>query len=751
MAPQQTFQDNYQFKYDGSTTISNHVVRFGGEVNKINLGGFANFSGPPTLIGFAPGTPFPSDPLNYTLFEFTLGPNAGFFTPTPAANLPFGGKNNTRYALFGADVWKIRPNFTLNAALRYNYETNFFDEAGNSLPILERLYGGNLADVPDYPKGAFSPQIGFAYDPFGDGKTSVRGGFYLTYENNIFNNTLFDTNNRIAGGIGPAAFDNLANALVGPTGNPIVVNPSAFAGTNIAACQTPAAQAQIATGLYSCLNENVTIGQTLPFLNALNNALQTAYTGFTYNPAAGPSNYERLGNTQFGAIFPEDYSIPYAFQFNIGVQRELAKNLVVQVDYVRNRGIGLPFVIRDLELRRDARTFDEATARARLGALIGTSAAGVNPTAIQNFINTRTAQGLSTNIGTFALANDIVFPGVTRPGTTGVVANGIQRTRIFDGGFSLYQALQFQLNGRFSEDATDFLTIGGQSLAKGLSYGISYALGQSKATDASGRAEFGAGTFNNRAPNSDENFGETPLSRKHILTANASFETFGGVRLDTIIRYRSREALSLTVPALTGLANNANGIFITDINGDGNAGGAAPRPDFLPGTRPGDLGRRLGSVADINAVINNFNFEYAGQLTPAGQRLVQASLFTEAQLRALGATIQPIPLVSEDAPLPFDNVFLTDLRVTRPIKFGERFEIEPSVSIFNLFNSAPLNNGGINGLNGNLGDLNFQGNADFPRGYADPAARAASDSLRGRFTQNLVNTRQIQLGIRFSF
>src|SRR5262249_16704071 len=44
-AQQQTYQDNYQTKYDGSYVRGNHTFRYGSEVNRILLGGFASFAG----------------------------------------------------------------------------------------------------------------------------------------------------------------------------------------------------------------------------------------------------------------------------------------------------------------------------------------------------------------------------------------------------------------------------------------------------------------------------------------------------------------------------------------------------------------------------------------------------------------------------------------------------------------------------------------------------------------------------------
>ncbi len=495
LAPQQTYQDNYQGKYDGSAVAGNHVVRFGGEVNRFILGGFANFAGPLTAFGDVT-TSTSSNPLDYILEDFTTGPNTGFFTASPAHNLPFGGKRNTRYAAYVGDQWKIRDNLTLNLGVRYNYETNFFSSPDvPRLPQLDR-YGAGLGDGAKYPKNAFSPQVGFAWDPFGNGKMSIRGGFYLAYEANIFNNSLFDEFARIRTGIGPTVLDS--TFVVGPNGDPINV-------TGIPGCPL----SETSQGIYTCLAGR-TISSVLPYLGQIHSAVQTAYANLSgYDPNGSPSEFANTNGVTFGGQFPGDYKIPYSLQFNIGFQRELTRGHVLSVDYVRQRGVGLPLQLQDFEARRDARFFNEAAARTSIGTRIGVAPANVNPTTIQAFLNRR--DGVS--ISTFALANDTIFPG----------RSDLTRARLLVGGFSLYQGLQVSLNGRFADENFNFFRIGDRSLIKGVTYTLGYALSRNTATSGSARPEFIANAQNNRDYNS--NYGPSGLDRTHNLTISVSHDT----------------------------------------------------------------------------------------------------------------------------------------------------------------------------------------------------------------------------------
>lgn len=725
LAPQQTYQDSYQGKYDGSFITGNHVIRYGGDFNHFILGGFANFAGPLTAVGdFSSSTS--TNPLNYLLSDFFTGPNSGFFTARPAHNLPFGGKVNTRYAVYGGDQWKILDNLTLNLGLRWQYETNYFSSPDvPRLPELDR-YGPGLGDAAKFPKNAFSPQVGFAWDPFKDGKTSVRGGFYLAYEANIFNNSLFDEFARIKTGIGPTAFDS--THIVGPNGDPIVVN-------GIPGC----AAADVAQGDYTCLAGR-TISSALPFLGQIHTAVQTAYANLgNYNPSGSPSEFANTGGNTFGGQFPGDYNIPYSMQFNIGFQRELIKNHVISVDFVRQRSVGLPLQLLDYEARRDARFFNEAAARASLGTRLGIAPAAVNPTTIQNYINTRAAAGTATSISTFALVNDTIFPG----------RSDLIRARLLVGGFSLYRGLQVYMNGRFGGDNFNFFQIGDRSLLRGLTYTVGYAFSRNTSTSGVGRPEFIANTQDNRDYNSD--YGPSGLDRKHNLTVSASADLIGGFRLDQIYRFATSPPASLFIPNNRG----TSGFFTSDFNGDGGTG-TAPRGDLLPGTNIGDFGRTIGSIRELNIVLGNYNSQFAGQLTPHGQRLVAAGLFTEAQLKALGAVLPTIPLVPETNPDPFENLFVADYRLTRPIRlWKESWILEPSFSVFNVFNNSPrgaytglaIPNLGANGLTGttvtNCGAINF----DYASQPADGCNFAALDEIRGLKNRR----RQLQFGIRFTF
>ena len=122
--------------------------------------------------------------------------------------------------------------------------------------------------------------------------------------------------------------------------------------------------------------------------------------------------------------------------------------------------------------------------------------------------------------------------------------------------------------------------------------------------------------------------------------------SFGGTmdlpmnfRLGVIGHFYSPLPVTLTLNP-TG---NPGGIFQTDITGDGTGDGSfasnGSSGDVLPGTNVGSFGHSV-TQNNINSVINNYNHNFAGQPTPAGQTLLTSGLFNLPQLSALGAVQQ---------------------------------------------------------------------------------------------------------------
>jgi len=234
-------------------------------------------------------------------------------------------------------------------------------------------------------------------------------------------------------------------------------------------------------------------------------------------------------------------------------------------------------------------------------------------------------------------------------------------------------------------------------------------------------------------------FGPNGLDRTHQLSAGATFEFPLKSRVSFITHWFSPLPQTLALPA----TNKPQDIYQTDLTGDGTTG------DILPGTNVGSFGRGV-SASGINNLITSYNNAYPGkQLTPAGQALVNAGLFTTAELISLGAT-PPTLALAPPGQVGLSPLFTFDLRLGWDIHPGGKFRrvpesiaIQPYAQIFNLFNRANFDapNAVLSGvLNGLVGSVN-----------GTTAATRANRTGLGTGGFDVGAPRQIELGFRVVF
>ena len=295
----------------------------------------------------------------------------------------------------------------------------------------------------------------------------------------------------------------------------------------------------------------------------------------------------------------------------------------------------------------------------------------------------------------------------------------VQNTMLFPIGRSVYNALQLSLKQR-TTNLVPFLP--------GATFQFAYSL--SRFNSMAGDQDF-INTATDIA-NPTRFFGPTSFDRTHQFSFGTVFTLKHGPEISFVGHFNS------PLPSTLLLEDQARPgeIFHTDVTGDGTTS------DVLPGQNIGSFMRGV-SPSGLNNVLNAYNSSQAGKLTPAGQALVSAGLFTQQQLVSLGATQEAVALAPAGQ-VGNDWLRVFNAKLSYPIKIRERFTINPSVGVFNLFNFAMFSISPSNGLtgilNGSAGSINGTR-------YADQGNRAGLGS--GVF--QLAAPRQIEFGLRIAF
>jgi outer membrane receptor protein involved in Fe transport len=283
-----------------SWTAGKHSIRLGGEfsLNKdiqqtlLNNYGVFTFNGNSTRTATNTG--------GNALADFLIGiPSA------VSQDAPVTGYTNTWYsALFVQDDFRVHQRLMLNLGLRWDVQTAPTDPQNRVVnyvpgqkstvnpiaPVGALFYGDPGVERGGIPTSYthFSPRLGFAWDIFGDGKTSLRGAFGIFY-----------------GSISGNEWNTMTN--------------------------------------FQPFSTRLTFSNIDP--KGLKATLRNPYAGF---PGGNPFPYNGTF-TPGGTLFPvaSDFKWPRTYQMNISVQRQLTKDIVVGAAYVGTESRDLPFA-RDI-------------------------------------------------------------------------------------------------------------------------------------------------------------------------------------------------------------------------------------------------------------------------------------------------------------------------------------------------------------------------------------------------------------------
>ena len=219
--PQGRNTHTFQYNDSGSWQRGSHELQFGGSLQQIRVDSY-DFDGRLPNVGFGfsaaapasvqltaaqlPGGVSAADLSNANgLLSFLSGTISSmsqtFEVRDKTSGFVAGIPNDRNYRLNNATVflqdnWRWKPNVTVRAGLKWEYYTPLSER--DNLGLMPVVNGRSVRDALLDPNGTvtfvnggfykpdrnnFGPTIGFAWDPFKDGRTAIRGGYSLTFVN----------------------------------------------------------------------------------------------------------------------------------------------------------------------------------------------------------------------------------------------------------------------------------------------------------------------------------------------------------------------------------------------------------------------------------------------------------------------------------------------------------------------------------------------------------------------------------------
>ncbi|HZI18668.1 MAG TPA: carboxypeptidase regulatory-like domain-containing protein [Pyrinomonadaceae bacterium] len=598
--PTTQFDRRVQFTDSLTVLAGNHNIKVGGEFSNLYANqrfGFGQFGEYQMSIGSS------NQNIADTLQRLA---NVTLFTPGTTPTLVLGrfDDNRARYlrqignlqtdftvkelAFFAQDTWRVTPKLTANFGLRLEQQYNPTPDVSNTqilnvvrntnFPI--RGSGYDPTEIPD-SGWQVGPRIGFAYDPFGDNKTVIRGFAGVYYARTpliVFADSTNNFRNPPANvrttlpftGFSQSAFDTFVNSAAGQAYRTITgCNTAAAANTQARlACVPNTVFRQFAI---AGINLNNSPLNNLPILSLEQISTIAGGLGLNPNPFVGA---QVTGHA-------EDFRNPRSVQVGAAFEREIARGFNVGIDFSnvntsrvqRNRDLNLPGPLtaeQYIEFLRTSNTAANFNTMVNTGIIdqirqSGRSYIAVNTPA--GFINTTTGGTLN-------------FP-------SGSVTTRQRPTQVQQG-FALGAVQVRESTGRSLFTGLTLRTRFSRRWGQLNAY---YTLSRNLSDDDNERDAGGVAFADPYDLSREYNYSR--LDRRHQFVANPVFFLPHGFEVSSAVRLRSGIPINTTVGA--------------DLNGDGVNN---DRPLEGPGVTFRRNAFRNRSIYDVDArVQKGFNFD----------------------------------------------------------------------------------------------------------------------------------------------
>ena len=315
--------DTLEVTDDFAITHGAHQISFG--VDFINLRAFAhNYllnQGQFSFDGSRTGAQLPSSGLADYLLGYTAA-GTGFSQDAPIPSI----QRQNVFALYAQDAWKITRRLTITAGLRWDPFFGHTDPAGHvvniSLPnIINDVHSTKFPNAPagylflgdpggptnnKLSKNAmneWSPRLGIAWDPRGDGRTAIRAGFGLFYDFPNFSYDQFGFEEPYGGAVNNPAF-------------------GAFGGCTTTCITDPWGTLDGSPNPFSFIDQQ-----------GVTHGFPTGENPFPQFVGTGPANAAYLPAALVFS-YPQRTKPTYVMQYNLTVEQQLGHSWLVSVGYI---------------------------------------------------------------------------------------------------------------------------------------------------------------------------------------------------------------------------------------------------------------------------------------------------------------------------------------------------------------------------------------------------------------------------------